>query len=156
MNKTTLLFLYKPKEKKILLAMKKRSFGKGKWNGVGGKLSDGETIKEALVRETKEEINVIVNQDDLVQVATIDFSFQNNSDWNQQAHVFFVEKWNGNPMESEEMNPKWYHVDSLPYENMWIDDSHWLSLVLEGKKINATFLFNKTGDEIIEMKILEK
>lgn len=155
MQKTTLLFLYKSKEKKILLAMKKRSFGKGKWNGVGGKLNEGETIREALVRETLEEINVVVNEDDLVQVATLDFSFKNNPEWDQQTHVFFVEKWNGDPMESEEVNPKWYSFNSLPFENMWVDDLHWLPLVLEGKNIDASFLFSKTGDEILEMKVEE-
>lgn len=135
--------------------MKKRSFGKGKWNGVGGKLNDKETIKEALARETQEEINVVVNQNDLTQVATLDFSFKDNPEWDQQSHVFFTEKWNGDPTESEEMNPKWYSIDSLPFENMWIDDVHWLPLVLEGKKLNASFLFNETGSEIIDMKIKE-
>jgi len=155
MIKTTLLFLHKPKEKEILLAMKKRSFGKGKWNGVGGKLNEGESIEEALIRETQEEINVIVNQNDLVQMATINFSFQDNPEWDNQAHIFFAEKWKGEPQESEEMNPKWHSISSLPFENMWIDDRHWLPLVLEGKKIKADFLFNKTGDEILEMKISE-
>ena len=154
-KKTTLLFLYKPKEKKILLAMKKRDFGKNKWNGVGGKLNAGETIKEALVREAQEEIAVVVNSNDMVQVATIDFYFQNNFEWNQQVHVFFTEKWEGEPTETEEMNPKWYSVDSLPYENMWIDDRHWLPIVLEGKKLNASFTFNKEGDKILEKKVNE-
>ena len=52
----TLLFLRRNDE--ILLAMKKRSFGKGNWNGVGGKLDTGETIKQAMIRETEEEIGV--------------------------------------------------------------------------------------------------
>jgi ADP-ribose pyrophosphatase YjhB (NUDIX family) len=133
--------------------MKKRSFGKGKWNGVGGKLNEGETIKEALLRETKEEINVSVNQDDLVQVAILNFSFKDNADWNQQTHAFFAERWNGDPFESEEMDPKWFSVDSLPFENMWVDDKFWLPLVLEGKKITAEFLFSKTGDEVLDMKV---
>ncbi|MEK7165153.1 MAG: DNA mismatch repair protein MutT, partial [Patescibacteria group bacterium] len=28
---------------KVLLGMKKRGFGAGRWNGFGGKLQDGET-----------------------------------------------------------------------------------------------------------------
>ena len=38
MKKTTLCFLLKNDE--VLLAMKKRGFGVGKWNGVGGKLKE--------------------------------------------------------------------------------------------------------------------
>jgi ADP-ribose pyrophosphatase YjhB (NUDIX family) len=155
MQKTTLLFLYKPKEKEILLGMKKRRFGEGKWNGVGGKLNEGETVKDALVRETKEEINVEIDSKDLTRVAILNFSFQNSPEWDQETHVFFIEKWNGDPSESEEMNPKWYSVNSLPFENMWVDDPFWLPRVLEGKKIKASFLFNDTGDNIIDMKVNE-
>lgn len=54
---TTLLLLRK--ENKILLAMKKRGFGAGKYNGVGGKLEKSETPEEAMIREAKEEINII-------------------------------------------------------------------------------------------------
>ena len=33
-------------ENKILLGMKKRGFGEGKWNGFGGKVNEGETIED--------------------------------------------------------------------------------------------------------------
>jgi len=52
----TLLFLIK--DDQILLAMKKRGFGAGRFNGVGGKVEPGETIEQALIRESQEEINV--------------------------------------------------------------------------------------------------
>lgn len=44
------------KENQILLAMKKRGFGAGKWNGAGGKINAGETIEEATTREVDEEL----------------------------------------------------------------------------------------------------
>ncbi len=56
MKHTTLLFLLK--DNHILLAMKKRGFGAGRWNGVGGKIEAGETIVQAAVRECFEEIGV--------------------------------------------------------------------------------------------------
>ena len=45
-------------DNKILLGYKKRGFGVGRFNGVGGKLEAGETIEQAALREVKEEINV--------------------------------------------------------------------------------------------------
>ncbi|CAN0505072.1 unnamed protein product, partial [Ectocarpus sp. 12 AP-2014] len=33
--------------KEILLGMKKRGFGEGKWNGFGGKVESGESVEEA-------------------------------------------------------------------------------------------------------------
>ena len=53
---TTLCLL--KKDNSILLAMKKRGFGSGKYNGIGGKIEKGETPDEAMIRETKEEIKV--------------------------------------------------------------------------------------------------
>ena len=45
----TLVFLRR--EGEVLLGMKKRGFGEGKWNGFGGKVEAGETIVEAAARE---------------------------------------------------------------------------------------------------------
>ncbi|CAN0403706.1 unnamed protein product, partial [Ectocarpus sp. 8 AP-2014] len=39
----------------ILLGMKKRGFGEGKWNGFGGKVESGESVEEAAKRELMEE-----------------------------------------------------------------------------------------------------
>ena len=52
-----------------------------------------------------------------------------------------VYKWKGNPSESEEMNPKWFDIKKLPFNQMLPDDKYWLPLVLDGKKIKAYFKF---------------
>ena len=44
----TLLFVLTPG--KVLLGMKKRGFGKGRWNGFGGKVQEGETIEDGAIR----------------------------------------------------------------------------------------------------------
>ena len=49
MKISTLCFLVK--DNQILLAMKKRGFGEGKWNGVGGKVNPGETIERNNQRQ---------------------------------------------------------------------------------------------------------
>ena len=47
---------------KILLGMKKRGFGAGRWNGFGGKVKDGEEIEDALIREIWEEAGIVVSK----------------------------------------------------------------------------------------------
>jgi len=46
LKQATLLFLIE--NDNILLAMKKRGFGAGHWNGVGGKSDSGESIEKPL------------------------------------------------------------------------------------------------------------
>ena len=50
---------------RVLLGMKKRGFGAGKWNGFGGKLEPGESVVEAAAREVREECGFTVNTSDL-------------------------------------------------------------------------------------------
>lgn len=139
MKQTTLNFLLD--NDRVLLAMKKRGFGEGKWNGVGGKPQGEETVEDAIIRETQEEIGIQVHPDHLEKVAILRFTFLNKPDWNQECHVFISRKWNGEPVESDEMCPLWHTHDSIPYPEMWPDDEHWLPLVLAGKRVNAAFYF---------------
>jgi len=153
MKPTTLCFLIK--EDEILLAMKKRGFGIGKWNGVGGKVQEKETIKEAAIREMKEEIGVVVNLEQLENVGSIKFYFNNKPEWNQHVHIFFVRKWHKEPRESEEMKPKWYRHKEIPFKEMWSDDPHWLPKVIEGKKIEGEFYFDSDGNSFDKFEVRE-
>lgn len=144
MKIVTLCFLIK--ENKICLGMKKRGFGAGKYNGIGGKVEKNETIENAAIRELKEEIGVFSHADSLERVGDLKFYFKNNSDWNQHMHIFFVKNWHGDPTESEEMRPKWYKYQEIPFDKMWEDDYHWLPKVLNGKKIKGEFYFNEDGN----------
>jgi mutator protein MutT len=139
MRQATLLFLIQ--DKKILLAMKKRGFGMGKWNGVGGKPQPGESIEDAAIRECQEEIGVMPLR--LKRSARINFYFPTDkSDWNQQVIVFLCQTWDGEPKESEEMAPKWFSKDTLPFDAMWDDDAIWLPKVLSGQFVEADFYFD--------------
>lgn len=53
--------------------------------------------------------------------------------------IFVAREWEGEPKESEEMAPKWYHQEKLPYGSLWVDDRRWLPKILAGKKIDGAF-----------------
>lgn len=141
MKITTLCFLHTDKD--ILLAMKKRGFGVGRMNGVGGKIKEDESIEQATIREAFEEIEVTIPEDKLEKVAILHFSFDSKPEWDQECHVYFVSEWEGEPIESEEMNPEWYSKDNLPFDNMWPDDKHWLPRVLSGERVRGHFSFTE-------------
>ena len=86
MKLSTLCFLIE--DDRILLAMKKRGFGEGKWNGVGGKVNEGETVEAAAIRETEEEIGVTATVHDLEPKGILRFR-STNEKFNWDVRVFF-------------------------------------------------------------------
>lgn len=136
----TLLFFVK--DGKILLAMKKRGFGAGKWNGVGGKIEQGESIEDALVRESIEEVSM--KPLSWRKVAELDFIQDADVDpWHMYVHAYISEEWEGEPTESDEMQPQWYALADIPYADMWDDDEYWVPEVLAGKLVTGTFTFDE-------------
>lgn len=150
----TLCFL-KTKDK-ILLGMKKRGFGKGKYNGFGGKIGNDETIEDAVVREVFEEIGIKTSKDHLENVGKINYTFPKKSEWNQVVHIFFVKAWEGEPKESEEMTAEWFDFKEIPFEKMWENDRQWLPLILKGKKIDGsvTHADDNSSTKNVELKEL--
>jgi mutator protein MutT len=145
MKQATLCLLIK--DNSILLAMKKRGFGVGKWNGVGGKVKEGENHIQAIIRETKEEIGVdILNPE---KFGIFHFVFPHKPEWDQDVHLFLAKEWVGEPAESEEMTPKWFSVNEIPYEKMWDDDKLWLPHILKGEKVEVDFVFGP-GEKIVK------
>jgi 8-oxo-dGTP diphosphatase/2-hydroxy-dATP diphosphatase len=135
---------------KILLGMKKRGHGEGKWNGFGGKVEEGETIEGAAIREMKEESGVEISK--MKKLGILEFEYQDGSG-NMEVHIFYVTEFKGNPIESEEMKPKWFYVDEIPYNQMWPDDKYWLPMFLDGKNFKGKFFFNE-ANEIIDYTLL--
>jgi mutator protein MutT len=125
------------REGELLLAMKKRGFGKGKWNGAGGKVEPGETPLQAAIRETEEEVGVTPKNPR--KVAEIDFYITTEPDFNNFAHIFVADKWEGEPHETEEMRPQWFPLGGIPYDEMWGDDIAWLPDVIENRRFTASY-----------------
>lgn len=123
----------------ILLAMKKRGFGAGKWNGVGGKVEKDETIEAGMIREAQEEINVTPLEYEYVSYLQFDFP---DGITDMRAHVYLCTAWDGEPVETEEMAPRWFKITDIPYEEMWEDDILWLPEVLKGKSARGRFIFD--------------
>jgi len=141
LRKTTLLYLISGEQ--ILIAMKKRGFGVGKWNGIGGKQDHMEEIEQTAVRECFEEINVRVGIDALKKHGIISFFYEGNPGWDNECHIYTTTQWEGIPSETEEMLPKWFHYSKIPYHDMWEDDKIWIPDLIEGKQVNFQFFFKK-------------
>lgn len=131
----TLVVLYNPTQ--VLLAMKKRGFGQGRFNGFGGKVHEGETIEQAAHRELQEESTItgVI----LEPAGNILFVFSDGKEFD--IHLFRNAAFSGEGQETEEMKPQWFTHAEVPFDQMWPDDRHWLPQFLQGKKPNGTVWF---------------
>lgn len=126
--------------RRVLLGMKKKGFGQGRWNGFGGKF-DGtkdKSIDDTVDREFLEESTIKVLEHE--QVGIIDFEFE-GSDEILQVHFYRILKYSGEPNETDEMRPQWFDTDKIPYESMWPDDKYWMPMFLRGSRFLGKIYF---------------
>ncbi len=149
--KAVLCFLLRDGE--VLLIRKKRGFGAGKINGVGGRVEPGERPEEAAVREVFEEVGVRVRS--LEPAGTLEFySADSEPDW--LIHVFLSRDFEGEPRESEEASPRWYRLGELPFEEMWEDDRVWLRYALSGKRVEGRFWYDREYSRLLRWELLAR
>ena len=149
--------------------MKKRGFGKGNWNGFGGKLEAGETFRQGTARELEEESGVTCAPEDLKLRGRLDFEFgpEGALEAIQTVAVYTVDEdlCKGEPAESEEMAPKWFEasMDTLPFDSMWPDDIYWFPSLLDPKEPDFKGLYrfeslksSKMTKEVLEVRAKAK
>ncbi|XP_049759059.1 oxidized purine nucleoside triphosphate hydrolase isoform X2 [Elephas maximus indicus] len=146
----TLVLVLQPQ--RVLLGMKKRGFGAGRWNGFGGKVEEGETVEEGAKRELQEESGLTA--DTLHKVGQITFEFVGSPE-PMDVHIFCTDHVQGTPTESDEMRPQWFQLDQIPFNDMWPDDSYWFPLLLQKKKFLGHFRF-QGQDTIVAHTLRER
>ncbi|HNX36290.1 MAG TPA: 8-oxo-dGTP diphosphatase [Kiritimatiellia bacterium] len=127
----------------VLLIVKKRGLGHGKINAPGGRLEPGETLEQAAVRETQEEVGLTPFNPR--GAGRLDFAFTDG--YSLRCHVFTADAYAGILTETDEADPFWCDEADIPYERMWADDRLWIPLMLEGRRFDAQFVFD--GDRML-------
>ena len=134
-------------KEKVLLIHKKTGLGAGKINAPGGRIEKGETPEEAAVRETEEEVGL--KTWDLRYAGELFFHFTDG--YKLKGTVFTTESFKGEMIETDEADPFWCSLDSIPWDRMWEDDIHWLPRVLKGEAFKGRFIFE--GEKMIDSRI---
>lgn len=148
-TRTTLCFVFN-EHAQVLMILKKRGQGQGKWNGPGGKLLDGENPRDAAIRECFEETGILPLQPR--ELGVLEFYFPEGSEnWNNICTVFRTERHTGILIpETEECSSRWIHIAKIPYDQMWDDDRRWLPLLLENRSFHRIYRFNEASHIIHE------
>lgn len=139
MQETTCVFLINKTEREVFLALAQSGICAGKWNGPGGKIEPGESRKQAAQRETKEEVGIVIFEEDLEQVAQIVFR---TGEKRVMTHFFIAYEWDELHPEAkkkvvtgEMIDPKWHPFDLIPYHDMMPGDKEFLPRILAGEHL---------------------
>ncbi|MEK5498828.1 8-oxo-dGTP diphosphatase [Bacillus sp. FSL M8-0077] len=124
----------------VLLLQKPR---RGWWVAPGGKMESGESVKDSVVREFREETGIYILNPQLKGVFTfiIKEGDQIVQEW--MMFTFMADSFTGkNVSESEEGILKWHDVKDVPSLPMVPGDSHILDFMLKGKGLlHGTFTY---------------
>lgn len=103
-------------DNKILMILRKNKPDAGNYNLVGGRMEEGETVKQAIIREIKEEVGLSVQDKDIKVVSTL-HRLCDNKKWNSIEFVVVINSFNGVP---ENLEPEfcekldWIDINNLP------------------------------------------
>jgi 8-oxo-dGTP diphosphatase len=145
LKKATVVYLLK--DGKVLLAKKPRSeggerkIGEGAWNGYGGGVEGNESLREATVRELREEAGVASEPSNLKLKGIVHCHNKKDTggEFVLELFAYVLDSWTGEPKETEEMKtPTWFLPQGVPWEEMMPPDQDWLPHVLAGKHVRAS------------------
>lgn len=98
-------------DRKVLV---EKSFGKEFFIHLGGKIEPGETSKQALIRELKEEISIEVTEDDLELFDQNSAPAANSPEVNVHMDVYLVKHWSGDITPASEVEEIRWITSDIP------------------------------------------
>jgi mutator protein MutT len=109
----TIHLLFFRDDQVLLLRRFQTGYMDGYYSIPAGHLEGGETVRKAGVREAREEIGVQIDPDDMLFAGV----FHRRSDDERVDFFFHVQKWDGEPVNSEPTKSddlRWVGMDNLP------------------------------------------
>lgn len=141
---------------RILLGLKNRGFGMGMYNSFGGKFDHPEeSVEDCACRELLEETNISIPVEEMKKqkVGIQRYTFENDP-VEMIMHVFRIllkDDHDHKIRPCEEISPEWFEDwYRIPLDNMFADDSHWLTALLSSDKpieINGWYHFRENCQE---------
>ena len=150
MKKATLALIIR--DGKILLGRKQGSpeIGEGTLNGPGGKQEPGESLVECVIRETREEIGVVLVEDRLEKIAIITFYAAGEPSF--EVHVYRTNWYRGAPRETKSMVPHWYPTSAIPWKRLLESDKRWMPRLIRGKTFNANVYYREKAKGYLDIE----
>ena len=149
MLETTLVYIHKDGNTLMLHRTgKQNDLNAGKWIGVGGKLEDGETPEQCMLREVEEETGLVPTE----------YAYRGRvlfvqGDWRERMHLFTVTGFTGEVRTCDEGELRWIPDGQVPSLPTWEGDRVFLKRLGESQTFFDLRLTYE-GDRLLEAVFL--
>ena len=123
---------------------KEHDENRDKWIGIGGKINEGETPEQCLLREVKEETGLTLTSYKYRGVVHFSSDIYDEEDM----HLYTADGFYGEITECDEGSLEWIDIDRLFDLTLWEGDKIFLSLIKTDVSFFDLGLFYK-GEKLI-------
>lgn len=141
MKLTTLCYI-KDKGRTLMLhrVKKEKDIHGGKWSGLGGKMEQGESPEECVVREVYEESGLIIQNPTLRGILTFPL-FNDGED--EYTFLFTADDFKGDATDSDEGILQWIDDSEIPSLNLWEGDRIFLKWLETGRFFSGKLVYEQ-------------
>ncbi len=150
MRNSTICYIKKNNKTLMLHRIKKENdIHQGKWIGLGGKMEEGETPEECIVREVKEESGLRIKKPRLRGILTFP-KFKDNEDW--YVFLFTAKEFEGELIESQEGTLQWIDDTEIFNLNLWEGDKLFLKWLEDNRLFSGKLVYE--NGRLIENRVI--
>ena len=147
MRETTLCYIEQNSQYLMLHRVKnEHDPNEGKWIGVGGKLEEGETKEECLIREVREETGLLL--ENYEYRAKIYFYSDQYED--EIMYLYTASEYAGEQIECNEGELVWIDKSDVMKLNLWEGDRIFLEKLLEDQREPFELKLYYEGDRLVK------
>lgn len=143
---TTICYIIKDDQVLMLHRVKKENdMNANKWIGVGGKIEEGESPKECILREVYEETGLTLNDVTLKSVVTFNFAKYDN----ELMFVYIAKEFTGAIKECNEGVLKWIPIAKINQLKLWEGDQYFLKHIFNNDDVQEIKLVYDLENHLI-------
>ena len=154
----TLGYLLSKDRKKTLLIHRNKNHNDdhlGKYNGLGGKMMEGEDIYTSMKREILEESGLEVKKMGLRGTINWQGFGKNHEDW--LGFIFRIEEYEGeSKISCPEGDLKWVDLNTIHSLNMWEGDRYFLPMVFDNNPTLFHGVMTYRGEEVLDFNFVRE
>ena len=145
---------YIEKDNKYLMlhrTKKEKDINKNKWIGVGGKIEEGESPEECILREVKEETGLTLRTYKLRGIVT----YVSTTCETDYMYLFSANDFEGDLIECNEGDLQWIEKDEIMDLTLWEGDKIFLNKLLQEDSSFFSIKFEYDGEKLVKYTLKE-